>query len=75
MLQLCEVFGLDPIKIAAETSEILNEETGEAQDIYNILQDEGSKFVAAVRKVEMLKEKSANVEDANLRALIMSFQH
>ena len=72
MLQLCEVFGLDPIKIAAETSEILNEETGEAQDIYNILQDEGSKFVAAVRKVEMLKEKSANVEDANLRALIMS---
>ena len=72
MLQLCEVFGLDPVQIARQTSEILKEETGETEDIYKLLSDEGSSFVSAVRKVEMLKEKSASVENENLRALIMS---
>lgn len=72
MLQLCEVFGLDPVQIAQQTSEILKEETGETEDIYKLLSDEGSSFVSAVRKVEMLKEKSASVENENLRALIMS---
>ena len=72
MLHLCEVFGLDPVQIAQQTSEILKEETGETEDIYQLLSDEGSSFVTAVRKVEMLKEKSASVENENLRALIMS---
>ena len=72
MLQLCEVFGLDPVQIVRQTSEILKEETGETEDIYKLLSDEGSSFVSAVRKVEMLKEKSASVENENLRALIMS---
>lgn len=72
MLHLCEVFGLDPMDIAKQTSEILKEETGETEDIYKLLSDEGSSFVSAVRKVEMLKEKSASVENENLRALIMS---
>ena len=72
MLHLCEVFGLDPVQIARQTSEILKEETGETEDIYQLLSDEGSSFVTAVRKVEMLKEKSASVENENLRALIMS---
>ena len=72
MLHLCEVFGQDPIKITGLTSEILKEETGEALDIYNILNDETSSFVEAIKKVEALKEKSAKVEDENLRALIMS---
>ncbi|MEE0984526.1 MAG: TGS domain-containing protein [Bacteroidaceae bacterium] len=72
MLHLCEVFGLDPVQIAQQTSEILKEETGETEDIYQLLSDEGSGFVTAVRKVEMLKEKSASVENENLRALIMS---
>lgn len=71
-MQLCEVFGLDPVQIALQTSEILKEETGETEDIYKLLSDEGSSFVSAVRKVEMLKEKSASVENENLRALIMS---
>ena len=72
MLHLCEVFGLDPMDIAKQTSEILKEETGETEDIYLLLKKEDSSFVGAVQKVESLKEKSANVEDENLRALIMS---
>ena len=72
MLQLCKVFDLDPILIAQQTSEILKEETGETEDIYKLLSDDGSNFVAAVRKVEMLKEKSASVENETLRALILS---
>ena len=72
MLHLCEVFGLDPMDIAKQTSEILKEETGETDDIYLLLKNEDSNFVSAVHKVEGLKEKSANVEDENLRALIMS---
>ena len=72
MLHLCEVFGLDPMDIAKQTSEILKEETGETEDIYLLLKNEDSSFVGAVQKVESLKEKSANVEDENLRALIMS---
>ena len=72
MLHLCEVFGLDPMDIAKQTSEILKEETGETEDIYLLLKNEDSNFVGAVQKVESLKEKSANVEDENLRALIMS---
>lgn len=72
MLHLCERFGQDPIQIAKLTSKILQEETGETLDIYNMLNDDASDFVAAVKKVEILKEKSAKVEDENLRALIMS---
>ena len=72
MLHLCERFGQDPIQITKLTSEILKEETGETLDIYNMLNDDASDFVAAVKKVEALKEKSAKVEDENLRALIMS---
>lgn len=72
MLHLCEVFGLDPIQIATQTTEILKEETGETENIYELLSNEESNFYAAVQKVEALKEKSANVEDENLRALIMS---
>lgn len=72
MLHLCEAFGLDPNQIATQTSEILKEETGETENIYELLCDENSNFFAAVQKVEALKQKSANVEDANLRALIMS---
>jgi GTP pyrophosphokinase len=72
MLYLCEVFGLDPTDIARQTSEILKEETGETENIYDLLTDKESRFASAVRKVEMLKEKSAKVEDENLRALIMS---
>ena len=71
MLHLCEVFGLDPVQIAQQTSEILKEETGETEDIYQLLSDEGSSFVTAVRKVEMLKEKSASVENENLRAVYL----
>lgn len=72
MLHLCEVFGLDPIIIANQTSEILKEETGETENIYELLKSENSSIVSAIHKVETLKSKSANVEDANLRALIMS---
>lgn len=72
MLHLCEVFGLDPIDIARQTSDILKEETGETENIYELLKNEESSVVAAVKKVEALKEKSANIEDENLRALIMS---
>ena len=72
MLHLCEVFGLDSHEIALQTSKILFEETGEDVDIYNILQDDNSSLTNAIKKVEELKEKSANVEDANLRAFIMS---
>lgn len=72
MLHLCEVFGLNPIQIATQTTEILKEETGETENIYELLSNEESNFYAAVQKVEALKEKSANVEDENLRALIMS---
>ena len=72
MLHLCKVFGLNSHDIALETSKILQEETGEEIDIYHILKDENSALVNAIKKVEELKDKSANVEDANLRALIMS---
>ena len=72
MLHLCEVFGLDSHEIALQTSKILFEETGEDVDIYNILQDDNSSLTNAIKKVEELKAKSANVEDANLRAFIMS---
>lgn len=72
MLHLCEAFGLDPIFISNQTSEILKEETGETEDIYELLKNENSHFATAVKKVEALKEKSSNVEDENLRALIMS---
>ncbi|MCM1514872.1 MAG: TGS domain-containing protein [Paraprevotella sp.] len=72
MLNLCETFGLDPVQICRQTSEILKEETGEDIDFYSLLIDDDSDLIPAIAKVETLKEKSANVEDANLRALIMS---
>lgn len=72
MLHLCEVFGLDPMQVTTLTSEILREETGETEDIGNLLCNEDSRLVHAISKVEALKEKSANVEDENLRALIMA---
>lgn len=72
MLHLCETFGLDPVQICRQTSEILKEETGEDIDFYSSLIANNSDLTPAIAKVEALKEKSANVEDANLRALIMS---
>lgn len=72
MLQLCKSFGLDPEEIARQTSEIVKEETGEEVDFYGLLNDGDSDVARAAAKVEELKEKSANVEDQNLRALIMS---
>lgn len=72
MLHLCETFGLDPVQICRQTSEILKEETGEDIDFYSLLSVDNSDLTPAIAKVETLKEKSANVEDANLRALIMS---
>ncbi len=72
MLHLCEAFGLDPVLICRQTSEILKEETGEETDFHPLLTAENSGLTPAIAKVEALKEKSANVEDANLRALIMS---
>lgn len=72
MLHLCETFGLDPVQICRQTSEILKEETGEEIDIHSLLTSNDSDLLPAIAKVESLKDKSANVEDANLRALIMS---
>ncbi len=71
-MHLCETFGLDPVLICQQTSEILKEETGEETDFHSLLTAENSDLTPAIAKVEALKEKSANVEDANLRALIMS---
>lgn len=71
-MHLCETFGLDPVQICRQTSEILKEETGEDIDFYSLLSVDNSDLTPAIAKVETLKEKSANVEDANLRALIMS---
>ncbi len=72
MLHLCETFGMDPVLICQQTSEILKEETGVETDFYALLTVPDSGLTAATFKVEALKEKSANVEDANLRALIAS---
>ncbi len=72
MLNLCKEFGLDPIDICQQASAILKEESGETENIYEQLADEGSELSVAAQKVEILKEKTANVENENLRALIMS---
>ena len=72
MLNLCKEFGLDPIDICQQASAILKEESGETENIYEQLADEGSELSVAAQKVETLKEKTANVENENLRALIMS---
>lgn len=72
MLYLCNEFGLDPIDICQQASAILKEESGETENIYEQLADESSELSAAARKVETLKEKTANVGNENLRALIMS---
>lgn len=72
MLNLCKEFGLDPINICQQASAILKEESGETENIYEQLADEGSELSVAAQKVETLKEKTANVENENLRALIMS---
>ncbi len=72
MLHLCEAFGVDPAWICQQTSDILKEETGKECDFHALLTAEDSSLAAAISKVEELKEKSANVEDANLRALITS---
>lgn len=72
MLNLCKEFGLDPIDICQQASAILKEESGETENIFEQLADEGSELSVAAQKVETLKEKTANVENENLRALIMS---
>lgn len=72
MLQLCEMFGLNPKEIARQTSDIIREETEDDIDFYSLLSDEDSSIAKAAAKIEELKEKSSNVEDQNLRALIMS---
>lgn len=72
MLNLCKEFGLDPIDICQQASAILKEESGETENIYEQLADEGSELSVAAQIVETLKEKTANVENENLRALIMS---
>lgn len=71
-MHLCETFGLDPVLICRQTSEILKEETGEEIDFHSLLVAKNSGLAQAIAKVEALKDKSSNVEDANLRALIMS---
>lgn len=72
MLHSCEIFGLDPVEICRQTSEIQKEETGDDIDIYSLLIAKNSNLVPAINKVEDLKAKSSDIEDANLRALIMS---
>lgn len=72
MLHLCDTFGLDTVEICRQTSEILKEETGEDIDFHAELMAKNSDLTPAITLVEELKEKSADVEDANLRALIMS---
>ena len=49
MLHLCEVFGLDPMDIAKQTSEILKEETGETEDIYLLLKKEDSSLLTPAK--------------------------
>lgn len=72
MFHICTAFGLDSLTIARETAEILREETGELQDIHGLLTNQESNVAKAAAKIEEIKYKSANIEDENLRALIMS---
>ena len=72
MLNLCAKFGLEDREILSLATEILATEIDDAADVMTGFDDEGSSLYAAVLKVEDLKGKIANIEEPNLRALIMS---
>ena len=72
MLNLCTKFGLEDREILSLATEILATEIDDAAEVMAGFDDEGSSLYAAVLKVEDLKGKIANIEEPNLRALIMS---
>ncbi|MBP3688680.1 MAG: bifunctional (p)ppGpp synthetase/guanosine-3',5'-bis(diphosphate) 3'-pyrophosphohydrolase [Bacteroidaceae bacterium] len=72
MMDICMQMGLDTNEILSLTEEILHGELEDSAEIIKSLDDDKSPIRCAVAKVEDLKSKSANIEDENLRALIMS---
>ena len=72
MFETCTQMGLDTKSVLKLTEEILHGELEDSAEIIRELETEDSPLRQAVAKVGDLKSKSANIEDENLRALIMS---
>ncbi|MCR5334861.1 MAG: TGS domain-containing protein [Bacteroidaceae bacterium] len=72
MFETCTQMGLDTKSVLKLTEEILHGELEDSAEIIRELEIEDSPIRQAVAKVGDLKSKSANIEDENLRALIMS---
>lgn len=72
MFEICTQMGLDTSSVLKLTEEILHGELDDIAEIIRQMETEGSPVRRAVAKVENLKSKSANIQDENLRALIMS---
>ena len=72
MFETCTQMGLDTKSVLKLTEEILHGELEDSAEIIRELETEDSPIRQAVAKVGDLKSKSANIEDENLRALIMS---
>ena len=72
MFETCTQMGLDIRSVLKLTEEILHGELEDSAEIIRQMEVEDSPVRRAVAKVENLKSKSANIQDENLRALIMS---
>ncbi len=72
MFETCIQMGLDTNRVLKLTEEILHGELEDSAEIIAQLEMENSAIRQDFAKVEDLKSKSANIENENLRALIMS---